>query len=195
MNRPSFYLAAVLLLSSSSLYSKDKHPKTTAAAPPDGIEVVAHLPLTGGAITSFLETQHYRRDYLYAEHESGKAVSLIDVTSASQPALLADMAFPSGASANLVAVAGNAALVSAQGQSVPNAVTPQTFRIMSFDDPLHPTVKQEFDHVTAISRDDKRGLIFLANDSGVWILRQQFAVDPEQAKLQQEIERSIYDTP
>jgi hypothetical protein len=195
MTCTGLFFAAVLSVSCSfSLYSKDKHPKNLPTTPQDDIETVAHVPLTGGAVTRFLETQHYRRNYLYAEHESGKTVSLIDVTSARQPALLPDVTFPNGASDSLVAVAGSAALVSSQTATV-NSNPERTFRIMSFADPLHPTVKQEFDHVTAISYDDKRGLIFLANDSGVWILKQQYAMDPEEAKLQREIERSIYDTP
>ena len=42
--------------------------------------------------------------------------------------------------------------------------------MMSFSDPLHPIVQQEFTGVTATARDEKRRLIFLADSSGVWIL-------------------------
>jgi len=171
------FLAACLALLSWNAYGKDKHPKTADAAPQDQIEVMAHLPLSGGSVTGFLETQHYRRSYLYAQHESGKTVSLIDITSAAQPVLLSEIA-----SGSLVAVAGNAALVSSQTSSSQPSMLPQTFRIMSFADPLHPVVKQQFEHVTALARDEKRGLIFLANDAGVWILQQKLAQDPEAEK-------------
>jgi hypothetical protein len=177
MTRSQLFPATAITLLCWNAYGKDKHPKKADAAPQDQIEVVAHLPLTGGPITAFLETQHYRRSYLYAEHESDKTVSLIDITNSAQPALLADIT-----SGNLVAVAGNAALVSTQTSSPQPSMPPQTFRIMSFADPLHPTVKQQFDQVTAIARDEKRGLIFLANDAGVWILQQKFAQDPEAEK-------------
>jgi hypothetical protein len=36
--------------------------------------------------------------------------------------------------------------------------------------------------VTAIDRDDRRGLIFVANPEGVWILHQNRAEDPEVEK-------------
>jgi hypothetical protein len=170
-----------LLISIAALNAKDKHPKAQPDAPQDQIAVVAHLPLTGGAVTRFLTTEHYRRDYLYAEHESGKAVTLIDVTKLSSPAVLADMTYPAGGSDNLVAVTGNAALVAATANNATPG-TPQTFRIMSFTDPLHPAVKQEFAGVTAMSRDDKRGLIFLANADGVWILQEKYAMDPAYEK-------------
>lgn len=190
----SFFLIPVTLLSFSA-FGKDKHSKSVAPTPQDQIAVVAHLPLAGGPVSGFLETQHYRRNYLYVEHESGKTISLLDVSNSAKPIVLADMTFPSGASNSLVAVAGNAAVVSSQAPVPINSSALQSFRIMSFVDPQHPAVKQEFDNVTAIARDDKRGLIFLANDSGVWILQQQLAVDPEEAKLEKEIERTIYDTP
>jgi hypothetical protein len=50
---------------------------------------------------------------------------------------------------------------------------------MDFSDPLHPKVAREFTGVTAISRDERRGLIYVANAEGVWILQQSFAEDPE----------------
>jgi hypothetical protein len=170
-----------LLISVATVGAKDKHRKTQPDAPQDQISVVAHLPLTGGAVTRFLTTEHYRRDYLYAEHESGKTVTLIDVTKLNSPAVLADMTYPTGGSDNLVAVTGNAALVAASNNNV-SSMTPQTFRIMNFTDPLHPAVKQEFAGVTAMARDEKRGLIFLANADGVWILQEQLAMDPAYEK-------------
>ena len=66
--------------------------------------------------------------------------------------------------------------------------------VRGFADPLHPTVKQEFEGVTAMAQDDKRGLIFLANDAGIWILRQHYALSPEDEAFQKEIEHTIYDT-
>jgi hypothetical protein len=50
---------------------------------------------------------------------------------------------------------------------------------MDFSDPLHPKITREFTGITAIERDDGRGLIFLANADGIWILHQDFALDPE----------------
>jgi hypothetical protein len=33
-----------------------------------------------------------------------------------------------------------------------------------------------------MSRDDQRGLIFVANADGIWILHQELALDPEMLK-------------
>jgi hypothetical protein len=50
---------------------------------------------------------------------------------------------------------------------------------MDFSDPKNPKVAREFTGVTATSRDNQRGLIFVANPEGIWILRQHFAEDPD----------------
>lgn len=149
-----------------------------AAPPQDQIEVVAHLPLSREGAGKLLLTQHYRRDYLYAESSNGKAVTLIDITDPSNPSVLADVS-PGLTGGRIVTAAGTAALTSDAGNSTDLAVKPQTFRIMNFADPTHPVVSQEFANVTAISRDDKRGLIFLANAEGLWILHENLAMDPE----------------
>jgi hypothetical protein len=112
---------------------------------------------------------------LYAEQEQGK-LTLIDVTKADKPVVLADVA---GAT-NLVAVTGTAALVAEA--PVGPATAPQTIRIMDFSDPQRPRVQREFSAVTALSRDEARGLIFIANAEGVWILKQRLAEDPEVEK-------------
>lgn len=168
-------------LASVSAWAKDKHPKPSPPAH-DQIQVVAHISVTGDAVTGFLTTQHYKRKYLYAEHASGKTVTLIDITNVSSPALLAEMSDPAGGSDAFVAVAGNAALVATGDGQAPTSAPAQTFRILSFADPMHPTIQQEFKAVTAMARDDKRGLIFLSNPDGIWILQQQFAPDPEAEK-------------
>ena len=155
---------------------KNKHPKQDP--PQDGIQVVAHLPLTGKA-NRFLMTKHYSREYLYVEYEAGQTVALIDTTNPRHPAVLANVALGADAKAEaLLTVTGNTALVT-DGPAPPQAFTPgRTIRVMSFADPAHPAVQQEFQNVSALARDDGRGLIFLANAEGLWILQQQFAPDP-----------------
>ena len=173
-------LAGLVLAPCAS--ARNKKPK--AADPKDEIEVVGHIPLTGGPVKRFLATQHYSSYYLYAEHENGGNLTLIDITKTDQPAVLADVASaPNGASSNLTVVAGTAALVSSEPGTSSSAVqAPQTIRIMDFSDPQNPKVAREFTGVTAMSKDGGRGLIFVANADGIWILRQHLAQDPEMQK-------------
>jgi hypothetical protein len=173
-------LLAVLTAWVPSLSAKSK--KAPPPEPKDEIKVVGHIPLTDGPVKRFFETQHYSSYYLYAEHEAGGNVTLIDVTKTSRPAVLADVAYaPNSGSGSLSVVAGTAALVTSEAASS-TAAPPQTVRIMDFSDPRNPKVAREFTGVTAMSRDDRRGLIFVANAEGIWILQQHLAVDPEVEK-------------
>jgi hypothetical protein len=158
----------------------NKKQKSSRSRHLDAIKVVGHIPLAGDPVTRLVCTQHYSSDYLYAEHGAGKDITLIDVTKTEQPSVLATVPdAPEGGSEGLVAVAGTAALVSTE-QSTPAGTTrPQTLRIMDFSDPQHPNVAREFPGVTAIGRDEKRGLFFVANTEGIWILQQHFAEDPK----------------
>jgi hypothetical protein len=180
----SLILLAGVMVCGSAAAAKDKKVKAQPAPPKDEIEVVGHLPLSGGAITRFSSTQHYSSYYLYAEHAGSKNVTLIDVTKVGRPAVLADMAYtPDGASQGLLLVAGTAALVnSEQVSSIAAPAGSQSLKIMDFSDPKNPKVAREFTGVTAISRNDPRGLIYVANAEGIWILKQHLAEDPEVEK-------------
>ena len=176
---------AILLLTGvfASLYGKDKNPKKQDDPSQDKITVVAHIPLTGGPVTRFIPTQHYDRSYVYAEHESGRSLTLIDVTNAKHPAVLGEMAYPDGsASVSLLTANGTVALVADSPTSATKPGAPQTLRIMDFSDPLHPIVAQEFKGITATTRDTVKNLILLANADGIWILQQHFGEDPAVVK-------------
>lgn len=175
---------------SSLALAKNKKPKSTPKDPQDEITVVGHVPITGGPVRRFLPTQHYSSFYLYAEHDPGKGVTLVDVTKTAQPTVVADIAYPTG-EASLFAATGTAALIADEEGTASKPTptpAPQTIRIFDLSDPLHPKIAREFTGVTAISRDDRRGLIFIANGDGIWILHQNFAIDPE---VEKEYERYI----
>jgi hypothetical protein len=153
-------IVVVLIGLSTALQAKNKKVKTSAKAPQDEIEVVGHIPLTNGPVRRLLSTQHYSSYYLYVEYEASRSVTLIDVTKATRPVVLADVSYPSnGGNSSLFTVAGTAALVTEEPGSAAPALAVQTIRIMDFSDPLHPKVAREF-------------------TDGIWILHQSFAEDP-----------------
>jgi hypothetical protein len=135
---------AGLLVCGSMAYAKDK-AKVQPAKAIDEIQVVGQIPLVGGPVTRFQSTTHYSSYYLYAEHDAGKSVTLIDVTNVAHPAVLTDVSNSAGGSSEgLLVVAGTAALVNSQPDTSAVAPAPQTLRIMDFSDPAHPKVAREF---------------------------------------------------
>ncbi len=176
----SLYFAALAILV-PTVHAKNK--KVPPPARKDEIEVVGHVPLTEGPVTRFFTTQHFSSYYLYAEHGTGGKVTLIDVSKTGQPSILGDVSYASGSgSDSLTAVVGTAALMTSGPAAAVPATVPQAIKIMDFSDPKNPKIAREFTGVTAMSRDD-RGLIFLANSDGIWILHQHLAEDPEIEKI------------
>lgn len=119
------------------------------------------------------------RSMIARRRVSGNTVTLIDVTNAKAPFLVASAPSPNGQADDLLAIAGTEALAVSAGAEPGGAFPePETVRIVSFADPEHPTVAREFAGVTAVGRDNQRALVFLANSEGVWILRERLAEDP-----------------
>jgi hypothetical protein len=177
-------LSAIGLLAGSRV-AEAKKAKAPPKDPQDTIEVVGHIPSVDGPVTHFVVTKHYNKSYLYVEHEGGRNVTLVDISKVQQPLVLSDVSYPSGGgSENLFAVAGTAALITESPTAPAATAAPatQTVRIMDLSDPTHPSVAREFTGVTAMTRDDQRGLIFVANNDGVWILHQELALDPQMLK-------------
>ncbi|HEY4813918.1 MAG TPA: hypothetical protein VIH58_04530 [Chthoniobacterales bacterium] len=109
------------------------------------------------------------------------------MTNVARPTILADVPYAShGDSGTLLVATGTSALVT--DDRTASAPKPQTIRIMDFSDRANPKVIREFADITALSRDESRGLVFLANPDGIWILHQSFALDP---RVEEEYERWI----
>ena len=173
-------IAGLAVLSPIALAkAKNSSPREPQSAPQDTIAVVGRVALPAGHITGLAPTRHFSSDYLYAEYDAGRKLSIIDVTKPGQPSVVSDFAYPAnGAPDSLVAVAGTSALAIGKQPSAVAMAPPMSVKIMSFSDSEHPQVLREFSGITAIGRDDSRGLIFLADDTGVWILQELPAEDP-----------------
>ncbi len=178
--RTLWYSSSLLLLAGLTFApALDAKDKKTPAASKDEIQVVGHIVLTGGPVTRFQATQHFSSYYLYAERDAGGNVALIDVTKASQPTLLGELSYAANGGASLMVASGTAALIASGPAGPATTASPQTIRIMDLSDPQSPKVAREFTGVTAVSRDEHRSLVFVANSDGIWILQQHLARDPE----------------
>ena len=168
-------LCAALLVTAPLLAGKDNQTPSGT----DHIDVIAHIPLSGGPVVQLTSGTHWRRDYLYLGHGTVNAVTVLDVTDPTAPKAVdtLDLALPE-AKGNVSAVVGNAVLVTSRA----SAPAPQTVTILSYADPEHPKVARQFSGVTSMLKDTSRGLIYLANAEGLWVLRLDPATDVELEK-------------
>jgi hypothetical protein len=144
-------------------------------------KVIAHLQLSG-ARQMFLR-QEGKTQYLYVQRPPQQGFTVIDVTKPDRPKVV------NRVSLETITVVGSGFLVTEtpdkpvtvdashaagnpEGTRTDGAV-PESVHVLDVSDPLHPRRVPAFNRVTSVLTDDARGLIFVANDEGVWILLHQ----------------------
>jgi hypothetical protein len=169
------FVALASTLPSASARDKAKKPAPDTSK--DQIDVLANVPVTGGPVTRFTMTRHQSRSYLYIEHAS-HALTLVDVTDANHPTVVANLDTPT--SGAVLTAAGDAALITSDDTTATAvAPKPKTMTIVSFADRAHPQTIRQFNKVTCTALDDPRGLVYVANDEGLWILHRNPSADSE----------------
>lgn len=144
---------------------------------PTGVpaQVVGHLALADAPGSEMLLQNKGDKHYLYVQKASKQGFTVINVTRPSIPELVSS----SGASstAGTLEMAGpDVAIAEVPDKNakgvIRNTQNPtETINILDISDPEHPKVIQTFKGVTSILQDPGRGLIYLANNDGLWILR------------------------
>jgi hypothetical protein len=150
--------------------------KKTATPPQDRIDVLANLRVPEAPIVRLTMTQHYNRSYLYIE-QATRGLTLVDVTDAKHPAIVSSLGNSNIGNGTVLAAAGDAALISSE--EPPASPKEKTMTIVSFADRAHPQTIRQFNKVTCTAVDNQRGLIYVANHEGLWILHRNAAEDPE----------------
>ncbi len=145
--------------------------------PQDRIDILANVAITAGPVIRVTMTQHFSRSYLYLEHAS-RALTLIDITDPRHPSIVANLVLPPSEAGAVLTAAGDTALISSEADQAPPSRN-QTMSIVSFADPAHPQTVKQFANVTCTALDNPRGLIYVVNDEGLWVLHRNPAEDPE----------------
>lgn len=168
-------LCAVLLASYASAASGDFYTSYVQA------KVIAHLPLSPTARQMFLQPEG-RKLYLYIQQPSQQGFTIVDVSKPAKPKIVSHVPHE-----KLVTVGSGLAIAenSESSSTVSTPATgsredtrgggsaPESVGVLDVSDPAHPQTVQTFSRVTNILSDDARGLIFVANGDGVWILSHQ----------------------
>ena len=145
-------------------------------------KVIAHLPMSGATSQMFLERQG-RKLYLYMQQPQ-QAFTVVDVTNPAKPKTVSHVSH-----ANLITVSSGLAIAeqpqgsatvrtpaaagSAEGTRGGGGGSAPTVRVLDVSNPAHPQTVRTFSGVTNILSDEARGLIYVANGDGIWILSHQ----------------------
>jgi hypothetical protein len=175
--RRSWSAALMLLLLASSFapWAQAKSNKKKDPPKEPGIYVISHLELPD--VVSNIQASDDLDNTIELTGAEGKKVTLVDVNNPEKPRLVGQVPVPSGLEHSSALVrAGNTALFSA-AEEPPGKADPQLITLISFSDPGEPKTIKQFSGVTAIWTDQARELVYIADTSGLWILRIYPAVD------------------
>ena len=163
--RPAVLLGAavaVLAFTTGGLAKKPDKPAQPAS-------VIAHVPLEGAVASQmYLQTRGDKR-YLYIDQGSNQGYTVVDITKPGKPNIVKRVD-----SGKVQVVGSDVALAeSPEGKTVARSHAPtESVTVLDTSDPANPKAIQTFQGVTSVLQDSPRGLIFLTNNEGLWILQQ-----------------------
>ena len=140
-------------------------------------KVIAHLPLKDAPGSEMLLQNRGDHQYLYVQKSNKQGFMVVEVTKPSLPALVAVSTATNEAPAGKLEIVGPDVGISEVPDKnskgvIRSAESPtETVKLLDLSDPAHPKVIQTFTGVTSTLQDPGRGLIYLVNNEGLWILR------------------------
>jgi hypothetical protein len=151
--------------------------EATAPKPTDlPATVIAHLPLPQATGNQMLLQRESGKEFLYVQQASKQGFMVVDVSKPDRPNLMKRSAESDQAtSGNLEMVSPDIAIAEAPEKTpttiTSNAHPTETVRVLDLSDPRNPKTLETFNKVSSILPDGGRGIIYLTNNEGLWVLR------------------------
>jgi hypothetical protein len=168
--RAAVAFLALGIAAAPSMFAKPKEKKALAS----NLGVIAHVQLDGGAATHMVLMEKNGKEYLYLGLASLSGVCVFDVTTPAAPRKLERFAEAGGAQATDFQLVGDTLAVSSRsGEALsgsPDSAS-RSVTILNMTNPTDPQSIQTFAGVTSVVADNARGLIYLSNDEGLWIVQ------------------------
>jgi hypothetical protein len=137
-------------------------------------KIVAHLPLSGDRATRIFLRQQGKTRYLYIQRVSQQGFTVIDVELVARVPLETRTVMGSGLLVTETPNKSSLATPLHTTQKADNgheySVDPESIHVLDVSDSAHPLTVGTFTGVTSVLTDDVRGLIYVANGDGIWIL-------------------------
>jgi hypothetical protein len=164
------------LAAASSLAAHTNQPKPQELP----ARVLAHIPLATPAGNEMVLQNQGENRYLYIQTATKDGFMVVDVRKPEFPSLLDRQVKGNDPTAgNLQVVGSDLGVASVPDQNSKGSLirssgsNTQTVRILDLSDPAHPKTIQTFKNVTGMVGDAGRGILYLANDEGLWVLKHE----------------------
>jgi hypothetical protein len=178
VSRAAVMLFAIGIAAAPSMFAKPKEKKAVAS----NSGVIAHLQLDGGAAARMFLMEKNGRNYLYVGGGSANGVCILDVTKPTAPRKLEKFAGAGSAQKADFQLVGDTLAVTSRGGEASASLSDMSGRsvtILNTTDPANPQPIQTFSGVTSVVADNARGLIYLWNGEGLWVVQ---AKQPQKAE-------------
>ena len=139
-------------------------------------KVIGHLSLQEAPGSEMLLQTRGGKQYLYVQKASRQGFTVVDVTKPALPSLVNRTASSNDATAGkLEMLSPDVGLAEVPDKNSKGVIrssdnSTETVKVLDLSDPAHPKVIQTFSGVTSTLQDPNRGLVYLANNDGLWIL-------------------------
>ena len=150
--------------------------------------VIAHVPISGSPVSQMFLRRDKGKRYLYVQQTARDVYTVVDVTKPDHPMVLERVPLTKPSSEKVQMVGDGLALAetpessgsgTARHELAPatpplpsgQARPTESVRVLDLSDPKNPRTLQTFEGVTSILAEDGRGLIYIANGQGLWILQ------------------------
>jgi len=177
VSRAAMMIFAMGIAATPSMFAKPKAKKAVVS----NLGVIAHLELDGGTATRMFLMEKNGKDYLYVGGGASSGVCILDVTKPAAPRKLEKFAGAGGAqTADFQLVGDTLAVTSRTGEASASSsdLAGRSVTIVNTTDPANPQPIQTFSGVTSVVADNARGLIYLSNGEGLWVVQ---AKQPQKA--------------
>jgi LVIVD repeat len=167
---------AVFAAISVSAFANPRAAKPTSQS----VTVIAHLATPGPFAEGMLVHEEGHKRYLYIDQASKNGFAVVDVTNPTEP-LVVNGAHPGkqslGGGFRLV---GGGLLLAEATESDSTAADPHTststVKVLDLSDPANPQIVLSFSGVIGTLADEAHNLIYITNQEGLWILRNNKAL-------------------
>src|ERR1700733_1009766 len=169
VSRVAIAFLALGIAAAPSMFAKPKEKKTAVS----NLGVIAHVRLDGGSATRMVLMEKKGKEYLYLGLASSSGVCVFDVTTPAVPRKLERFAGAGGAQGTDFQLVGDTLAVGSRvGEAISSPdSSPHSVTILNMTDPTNPKSIRTFAGVTGVVADNARGLIYLSNDEGLWIVQ------------------------
>jgi hypothetical protein len=147
-------------------------------------KVIAYLPVSGAPFRQMFLQRTGRKWYLYLQQTAQQGFTIVDVTKPTKPKVVSQepqenltmvnsgFAITEKTDNSAAAVGASRAVEGGEAARGGGSVS-ESVRVLDVSDPAHPRTVQIFRGVTSVLPDDARGLIYVANGEGIFILSHQ----------------------